>query len=213
MRILALIACAAVFAGAACAQETTAKEAPNYFLASLPIASSIIVATGSWIFTYLHGKRAITREAELDRVNDQLRLLYGPLYARLAASDAAWNAFWSRHRPSHGQSSYFHPDYKLTAEEQERWRLWMTEVFHPLNKSLEAIIVSHSDLIEDGVMPSAFVSVLAHIATYDAVIAAWEKGDFSHYTSVLNFPGKELAETVQPTYKKLLDKQQRLIKG
>ena len=59
---------------------------------AIPIAVSILIATGGWIFTYLHGKRAVSREAELNRVNDQLRLLYGPLYATLLAGDAAWAA-------------------------------------------------------------------------------------------------------------------------
>lgn len=87
----------------------------------------------------------VSREAELNRVNDQLRLLYGPLYATLLAGDAAWQALSSsKHWPAHGRKGYFAEGFELSEQETIRWRTWMREVFTPNNERLEQIIWSIS---------------------------------------------------------------------
>ncbi len=178
---------------------------------AVPIAVSILIATGGWIFTYFHKRRTTSRLARLDRVNQQLRLLYGPLYARLLAGSAAWQAFADRYWPSHGQVGFFSEGYETTDGEKARWRLWMKEVFHPLNTKLESLIVDHLDLMEDEEMPQAFVDTLSHIAVYHAVLKQWEDGDYSDHTSIINFPASELMEVVRPAYERLRQEQERLI--
>lgn len=178
-----------------------------------PIAGSILIAALGWFVTYFHGRGAATRRADLDRVNDQLRLLYGPLYATLIAGDAAWAAFSKKYWPAHGQSGYFAPEFDLTDVEKARWILWMRDVFHPANERLERIILDHLDLVEGGTAPPVFTETLAHIAVYRAVLRQWENEDFSEYVSVVNFPAAELMQTVEPVYRALLKKQQRLING
>lgn len=187
--------------------------ASSFLQVALPIGTSILIATGGWIFTYLHGRRAVSREAELERVNNQVRLLYGPLYASLLANNSSWDAFCENHWPAHGKDSYFGDGYALTEEERERWVTWVREVFHPNNERIEALILDHLDLVEGGKMPKAFVVALAHIATYRAVISQWKAGDFSEYDAVVNFPAGRLLAAVKPTYFALLRKQHRLITG
>ena len=183
----------------------------SLLVSSLTIAVSVWIAAGGWIFAYLHGRKTATRAARLERVNRQLGLFYGPLLATLESGDAAWRAFWRKYRPAHGQDAYFAAGYPLTDEELRRWRLWMTEVFHPNNLQIESLINSHLELIVEDEMPREFTDALAHIAVYRAVIARWAQNDFSEHTSVINFPSAELIALVKPTYKALKAEQLGLI--
>ncbi|QFT80197.1 hypothetical protein FIU89_06190 [Roseovarius sp. THAF27] len=180
------------------------------WISFLPFVITLIVATGGWLFTYFHARYRSQQEVRLKLVNDKLRLLYGPLYARLLAGNEAWSSFSKTKWPKHGQAGYFADGYHLTEEELATWRHWMRHVFHPMNKKLEAIIVDHMDLVEDDQLPKVFTDVLAHIHVYDAVIKAWDEGDFSAHTSVTNFPAHELMHAVEPIYKKLRSEQATL---
>lgn len=186
------------------------SDAPSPWVSFLPFAITIIVATGGWLFTYFHARHRSQKEARLKMVNDKLRLLYGPLYSRLLAGNEAWAAFSKTKWPKHGQAGYFTDGYNLTEEEMATWRHWMKHVFHPMNKKLESIIVDHMDLMEDDQLPKVFTDVLAHIHVYDAVIKAWEAGDFTAHTSIINFPAHELIQAVEPTYRKLRKEQATL---
>lgn len=187
------------------ATEIVSKVSPY-----LPFAVTIVVATFGWVFTYVHASYRSRKEARLELVNAKLRLLYGPLYSRLLAGSEAWDAFYNSKWPKHGQSGYFTDGFPLSEEEMATWRHWMTHVFHPLNKRLEATIVEHVDLIEGDDLPKVFTDVLAHIHVYDAVLRSWEKGDFSEHTSIINFPADEMMKAVEPVFFELRDEQKKL---
>ena len=176
------------------------------------VALPILLAVGGWIFTYVNSRQEAQRAAQLERVNKQLRLLYGPLYSRLVAAEAAWNAFAENYWPAHGQAGYFAEGFELSEQELARWRHWMREVFHPLNMEMEALLVENLDLLEDGKVPRSFSTALAHIYAYRAVLSQWDKQDYSEYTSVVNFPAGELMAAVRPVYENLVLKQKQLLK-
>jgi hypothetical protein len=178
-----------------------------------PFVITITVATTGWIFTYFHSRHQYRRQAQLELINKKLRLLYGPLYARLLAGNAAWAAFSKTKWPKHRQGGYFTEGFPLSDNEITTWRNWMKIVFHPMNKKLEGIIVENLDLLEDDEIPRALTKALAHIYVYDAVLAAWEDGDFSEHTSIINFPAKELLEIVEPAYRNLRGQQALLSKA
>lgn len=177
----------------------------------LAVVASLIIAAGGWLFTYFHSRATEARRARLARVNSQLRLLYGPLYARLLAGEAAWQAFSGNYWPAHGQAGFFTPGFETTDAEAARWRLWMREVFYPLNLKLESLITDHLDLLDGNEMPQAFVEALAHIAAYHAVLKQWEDGNFNENVSVVNFPGQKLLAVVKPQYEKLLRQRETLL--
>tara|TARA_R110001583_G_scaffold190659_1_gene355070 strand:- start:1007 stop:1570 length:564 start_codon:yes stop_codon:yes gene_type:complete len=179
----------------------------------LGICVTILVALSGWLFVYLNGKATAARSARLERVNRQLRDLYGPLYARLAASNRTWSAFWDKHRPAHGRNYYFGDDVDLSEKELETWRLWMKTVFEPMNAATEEVILKNIDLLESDDIPNAFVDALAHIAAYKAVLNAWEREDYSEYASVNNWPYQELLAVVEPEIKKLRKQQKKLLGG
>ncbi len=87
----------------------------------------------------------------------------------------------------------------------------MITVFEPMNAATEEIILKNVDLLESDEIPDAFVSALAHIAAYKAVLDAWNRVDYSEQTSVNNWPHVELMEIVEPELKKLRKKQRELL--
>jgi hypothetical protein len=178
---------------------------------TLSLYATIAVAFCGWVVAYLNGRAASARAGQLERVNKQLRELYGPLYIRLAASNRVWDAFWEEHRPAHGRNYYFGDDVTLSEKELETWRVWMRTVFEPMNASTEEIILNNVDLLESDEIPKAFIDALAHIAAYRAVLDAWERGDFSQHTSINNWPHEQLMAAVKPEVKKLRERQKRLL--
>jgi len=176
----------------------------------LPFVVTLIVAMSGWLFTYFHSRKQAEKRARLELVDKKLRLLYGPLYARLLAGNAAWTTFSRTRWPSHRQGGYFTEGYQLTEKELETWRHWMKHVFHPMNKKLESIIVDHIDLLENDEVPDAFTKTLARIHVYDAVLKAWDAGDYSEHTSVINFPAQELLRELEPHYRELRPQQAAL---
>jgi hypothetical protein len=174
------------------------------------IVASIGVAISGYLFTHFHDRRVRAKAAQLDRVNLQLRNLYGPLYAILKAGDSVWDAFQAKHWPAHGRQGYFGHDDETTDAEKLTWRIWMTEVFEPLNARMESAILNNLDLVEGGEVPQVFLEAIAHVAAYRAVYRRWQDGDFSEHISVFNFPS-EILRVVEPQFKSLLAEQQRLI--
>jgi hypothetical protein len=172
-----------------------------------------MVATGGYVFTYFHKKKIDKRAAVLDRVNLQLRNLYGPLYAELLSGEAAWESFSENYWPTHGDDVFFSENATLTDEEKENWIAWREEVFHPKNERIESIIKKSIDLVEEDGFPEVFTDLMAHVAGYKVVIRQWEKSDFSKYTSDCNFPIDGLFKMVEFQYDHLRTKQQKLING
>ena len=73
----------------------------------IPMIIAALIAVTGWGITYFHKWYFDNKTNQLDRVNKQLKELYGPLYVRLIASQETWNAFWRKHKPSHGRNNYF----------------------------------------------------------------------------------------------------------
>lgn len=172
---------------------------------------SILIATAGWYVTYTNKRKHDSHLAQLDRVNRQLRELYGPLYIGLEASNRTWNAFWKKYRPSHGKNQYFDPTVEVTDEEKKVWRNWMEHVFEPMNTRVEEILINNIDLVESDSIPDSFKDALAHVAAYRVILAQWKDSDFSEHVSVNNWPNNELIESVKPVYEELRTKQRELL--
>ena len=151
----------------------------NSTIALLGIAVSILVATFGWFVAYASKRKHDSRLAQLERVNRQLRELYGPLYIGLSAANRTWEAFWEKHRPAHGEDYYFGPSVEVTKEEKKVWRNWVENVFEPMNAKAEEVLTNNIDLLDSDDIPDAFIDALAHIASYRAVLAQWKESNFS----------------------------------
>ncbi len=176
----------------------------------------LIVTTGvtvalafiGYLITYANNLRLSQRKERLDRINRQLAELYGPLFALTYASEMAWRAFRSKHRPGR---AYFGEGEPPTDEELKVWRLWMSTVFMPNNVKMYEIIQSKSDLLVESDMPKCLLELCTHVTTYQAVIKKWEDNDFSEHTSLIEYPTQSLLEYTQRSFQRLKAEQEELI--
>jgi hypothetical protein len=157
---------------------------------------------------YIQDRRIAERKARLERTNSQLRELYGPLFALERAGTATYAEFRKRYRPN---KPYFSADKPPTAADLSAWRLWMTEVFMPVNLQMENIILANSHLILGGYFPKCFHELLAHIAAYKPVLKRWKDGDFGDHLSVIEFPHGELPAYLSAAVILLQQHQQELL--
>jgi hypothetical protein len=150
------------------------------------------------------------RKDKLERVNQQLKLLYGPLFSLVHVSTATWQAFVDQVC----QTSHLQTDEGIgpqTPEAAEVWRHWIVNVFMPLNSQMAQLITEHADLLEEERMPDCLLKLSAHVHGYKCVLAAWDKGDYSRHVSLAPFPIDELLPYVEQSYSKLKNRQAHLI--
>src|SRR5438874_2653842 len=103
-----------------------------------PLAIPIIVAVIGIAAKFWNDLAIAKRKDRLERVSQQLRQLYGPLYAQTEAANSVWLEFARKYRPAGGP--FWRDNIPPTSDEQAAWRLWMTEVFMPINLRLEQLI-------------------------------------------------------------------------
>jgi hypothetical protein len=175
---------------------------------ALPLVITILLAIAGYLATYANSLRLARRSDRLDRINRQLRDLYGPLFALTSASNRTWSEFRQRYRPSGG---FWDLDSPPTQDEAAAWRLWMSEVFMPLNSQMFDVVVQKADLLEEAYVPDCLLDLCSHVAAYRPVLKAWEKGDYSENKSLINFPREPLMQYVNTTFLKLKSEQQRLL--
>jgi len=176
----------------------------------LTLSVSVLLATIGYIATYLNNLRLAQRKDRLDRLDRQLRDLYGPLLALVNASTTTWQAFVR----AYVETDFFRGGLPVALENEENaahWRHWMSTVFMPLNEEMARIVLAHTDLMEDAVMPQCLLALTAHVHGYRGVVKAWERGDFSQHFSLVAFPAPELLGYVSEHYQTLKRRQALLL--
>src|SRR5678809_1497931 len=108
------------------------------------LAGAVLLAVIGAAVKFYYDAWSSRRANRLQRVNRQLELLYGPMLALTHASREAWYAFRSIYRPD-SKSYWLDPAGAPTPEEATAWRVWMKDVFMPLDDKLRNAIVEHSD--------------------------------------------------------------------
>jgi len=172
------------------------------------VAFAILSGVVAFIAKGLYDLWLARRKERLDRVNQQLKLLYGPLYALNQSGHHAWAAFRTVVRPG---GSFFQKNPPPTQEELEAWRLWMNTVFRQNHEEMLTIITKNADLLIEPDLPPALQMFCAHVASYKAVFAKWDKGDYSQHTAVMNYPTEELGQYLEDSFKKLKALQAQLL--
>jgi hypothetical protein len=152
------------------------------------VAVSVVLALAGYLATYAYDLRLARRKDQLERVNEQLSDFYGPLLALVDAGRASWRGFRTLYRP--GGVAYWGSDPPPTPEEAAAWRLWMMEVFHPLNERIVQVVTEHAHLLDEPEMPQPLLDACAHVAAYRPVVRSWQDGDTSQNTSGDRLPGR-----------------------
>jgi hypothetical protein len=198
-------------ANAAGSSSSGGSNVANITLASalLTLSGGIVAAVLGSVFKYFYDLRIARRKDRLDRVNLQLRLLYGPLYATDLAAREAWLAFRRKCRPN--VDSFWHDSPPPTSQEAAEWRVWTTDVFMPLNERMERTIVENADLLPGSTIPVALLTMCAHVAAYKAIRKKWSAGNFSEHNSPIQYPWQEFRAHVTSTFQELKEEQAVLL--
>jgi hypothetical protein len=168
---------------------------------------TLLIGLAGFIITYLNNVRIERKKAEIKFVSDQIERLYGPLFSLTKASEAAWNSFVSR-----GTNLVL--DAKLspiTIEDNlNDWRIWVNEVFMPINNKIETAIVTNCHLIEVSEMPKPFIDFLTHVEVYKAVVKKWETDQSQEYHAYIDYP-INFQTHIYKEYARLKSKHSKLI--
>ena len=172
------------------------------------IAFAILSGVVGFLAKGVYDLWAARRKDRLERVNQQLKLLYGPLYALNQAGNLAWGAFRFRTRPGR---PFFGTDPPPTEEELEAWRRWMLTVFKPIHDEMLSIISKNCDLLIEADLPEPLKLFCAHVAAYKVVFERWSEKDFAEYTAVRSDLAIEMATYLESSFKCLKSEQGRLL--
>jgi len=175
----------------------------------MTIEAAIIVAVIGAALKYVNDLAVARRKDRLERLSLQLRDLYGPLYSLDRAAREAWLTFRKLHRPK--VSAFWDPADPPSAEDAAAWRLWMTEVFMPINLRMEQAIVGHADLLIEPQIPRCLLDFCAHVAAYKAIMKQWGQDDFSHHVASVSYPWEPLRKYVTDSYELLMHGQAVLL--
>ncbi len=174
------------------------------------VAFAVVSGVAGFLAKGLYDLVVARRKDRLDRLNQQLKLLYGPLYALNQSGSLAWKAFRQRVRPG---GSFFRDGDPPTAHELEAWRTWMQTVFRPLHDVMLSALTKNADLLIEAEFPLSLQRFCAHVAAYKVVFERWSKGDFSENVSVIDYPTAELAQYLETSFRRLKAAQARLLGG
>lgn len=177
--------------------------------ATITIVVTVLLAASGYVATYAYNLRLAQRKDRLEHVNRQLSDLYGPLVALTTSGMSAWIGFRQIYRP--GITHYWAEDPPPTDAEAAAWRLWMTEVFMPLNERIFDVVTNNAELLVEEQMPQPLLDVCAHVAGYRPVLRSWKDGDTTRHTSTNNFNGRELADYALTRFRALKLEQRELM--
>jgi hypothetical protein len=181
---------------------------PSVVVAYLSLVGALVAALTAAAGKYFYDLRIARRKDRLERVNAQLRRLYGPLLALDLAALEAWTSFRRTWRPDR---PYWDGTPLPSEAEAEAWRIWMTSVFMPLNERMEHTIVENADLLVEPEIPRPLLTFCAHVAAYKAIRTRWEKGDFTEHAAPVEYPEAALREYVQRHFAALKNEQTLLL--
>lgn len=172
---------------------------------------TIFLAFAGYVVTYLNNLRLARRKDRLNRINQQLSDLYGPLLSLTSAADATWAAFRTLYRPEGG--SFWDSEHPPNDEEAAAWRFWIEDGFMPLNRKMMDTIVEGAHLLEGTEVPASFLSLSAHVINYGVLIQQWKRGDLSRHVPVHIFPAEDLEGHVWRQFNALKAEQAELLGG
>lgn len=174
------------------------------------VAFAIFGGVAAFVAKGVYELSLARRKDKLERVNQQLRLLYGPMFALVSVSTITWRAFVAQYCEN---SSFRAGDgiTPQTPEAEKIWRHWMENVFMPLNAQMAQLVTQNADLLEEEQMPDCLLSLSAHVHGYAGILAAWKQQDYSRHMSLTPFPLHDLYPYATETYRKLKARQARLI--
>lgn len=172
--------------------------------------SVILPAFLGWLFTFYNSKKTDERKAQIERINDQVRLLYGPLLACVHASRTAYAAMVRQHSPD-GTVQGFVQELQAQPEGPvgEAYRRWMNLVLQPLNEKAADVIIHHVDLLRTPYIDPLMLQLVAHVSANKVILRRWEEGSVREW-SAISYPN-QLLEYITAEFKRIKRRQAELL--
>jgi hypothetical protein len=183
-----------------------ALEAIKNDSVAVTILVSVVLAFAKYIATYLNARALARKKDRLELTNRQINEFYGPLYISTKAGEIAYQALITKI----GRHDAFEKEDKPSPAELAEWYLWMKTVFMPLNEIREKVIIEKAHLIVEEQIPDCLLQFVTHVVAYKAVLAKWEKADFTERYSIIDFP-EELGAYTAKSYARLKKQQAELL--
>jgi len=165
------------------------------------------IILSSFLSSYFWSLRLSRRSEALERVNQQLGLLYGPLRMLRFAGQTGFQTFKQKYFPD--RPELFWKGIQPTDDAYEAWRVWLKFTLMPVNKQIERLLLEHGALIEGNEIPQAILDFFAHVSALEATIAQWDQGNYKDFKSEIRYP-TEFNSHVEDTYKRLLKRRSKL---
>lgn len=106
----------------------------------------------------------------LDRLDRQIKELYGPLDSRIATNTSYWLKFCEENCPNGGT---FFGEGPSAPRDVALWRSYITSSGLPDVKNMSELIESHGDLIVGDKLPPSFAQLTDHRKAYELLVAKW----------------------------------------
>jgi hypothetical protein len=178
-------------------------------VAVLTASASVIVAVLAFVLNQWGQARVERRAARLERVNAQIRDLYGPLNALADANETVWEALRDARLPD---TATRRSGTSPAVEDEEWWSAWMTHALMPTNRRMRELILNNAHLIVEPELPEPLRVFCAHVAALEVAAALREARGGSAETLV-HHPGRSLNEYLDSAYTGLKREQARLASG
>jgi len=150
--------------------QTEKKDPPSRAIL-IGIVLTIATAVAGFVVSLLQDQR----KREIDFVDLQIERLYGPLFALSTATLRAKNDLIAKRRP--GTKDYFDKDHPPSKADVQLFRLWMRNVFQPMNLEMETAITRNAQLIQGGHIYPVLEEFIMHVESYKATMANWKDTD------------------------------------
>ncbi|XP_039255317.1 uncharacterized protein LOC120332178 [Styela clava] len=139
------------------------------------VACSFVVAVTSFFLNARYERIQVQKEIKLNRIQSQIKDLYGPLYGNRLVSDTSYRAVMKSHK---GLKKYLsEARRKKDAEMIHCWRSYVWNVLYPLDKAAVDLILNNAHLIAQGEFPKEFEQLLMHAARMEFVMESWKNDD------------------------------------
>jgi hypothetical protein len=146
----------------------------------IPSGRSIGVTVGlavlGYVSTAMHTLRAQQHRGRVERVNEQLKALYGPLLACVTASKASYNAMLRQagvDTPAKFREAMLASPSGPTAR---AYRTWVRVVLMPLSEKAAQLVMDRADLLENSGIEPLLLQLVSHVSAYKVILRQWEEG-------------------------------------
>ena len=175
------------------------------------VSLSVVTAIIGYISTSLIQLRARQHTGRLERVNEQLKELYGPLLACVTASKSSYDAMVRQVGGPNSDSAGLQAAVRASSYSPPAvsYRLWVEEVLLPLSERAAQMVVERADLLEGSTIEPILLQLVAHVSAYKVILRQWREGNKGEH-SVIKYPD-EVHAWAQREFRRLKRRQAELL--